>query len=293
LTLRLKGVYAISQALRALRRHLTSTLATFTTSLVSFSLLFLLGLVLWNLDKVVRSLEREVEIAAFLKPDADIATLREQVAAFEEVLEVRLVSKEEALAQLQLSYPYLSQARELIENPLPNTLRVVLKNPNQVRAAARKIERLEGIESTTYGGEITEQLLKVLGGVRLAALLLISLLLLDTLFSVMGTIRLSIENRREELRVMQLVGATRRFIQGPFVVEGLFLTLLASLAALGLGLLAYGFLASALQQLLPFLPVLGTNEVLLAAGALVLLAVVLGVGGAYLSSRANLKESDL
>lgn len=286
-------MYAISQALRALRHHLTSTLATFTTSLVSFTLLFLLGLVLWNLGKVVSSLEREVEIAAFLKPGSDVSALREQVAAFDEVLEVRVVSKEEALAQLQLSYPYLSQARELIENPLPNTLRVVLKNPNQVRAAARKIERLEGIESTTYGGEITEQLLKVLGGVRLAALLLIGLLLLDTLFSVMGTIRLSIENRREELRVMQLVGATRRFIQGPFVVEGLFLTLLASLAALGLGLLAYRFLAAALQQLLPFLPVLGTNDLLLAAGALVLLAVVLGVGGAYLSSRANLKESDL
>ncbi|WP_299428497.1 permease-like cell division protein FtsX [uncultured Meiothermus sp.] len=286
-------MYALSQALRSLRQHLTSTLATFFTALVSFSLLFLLGLVLWNLDRVVASLERELEVAAFLKPDAQATAILDAIKAWPEVSEATLQTKEEALATLQLDYPYLAQAREFIQNPLPNTIRLKLSDPQQVREVGRRVARIEGVESVEYGGALTEQLVRVLAGLRIAVNILIVLLLLDTLFSVMGTIRLSIENRREELRVMQLVGATRRFIQGPFVAEGTLLTLAAGLVALGLGILSYRFLSEALQNLLPFIPVLAEGDLFRAALAMLVLAVLLGATGAYLASRANLREADL
>jgi len=286
-------VYALSQALRSLRQHLTSTLATFFTALVSFSLLFLLGLVLWNLDRVVASLERELEVAAFLKPDAQATAILNEIKTWPEVSEAKLQTKEEALATLQLDYPYLAQAREFIQNPLPDTIRLKLTDPQEVREVGRRVGRIEGVEDVEYGGALTEQLVRVLAGLRIAVNILIVLLLLDTLFSVMGTIRLSIENRREELRVMQLVGATRRFIQGPFVVEGTLLTLAAGLVALGLGVLSYRFLAEAMQNLLPFVPVLAGNDLVRAALAMLVLAVLLGATGAYLASRANLREADL
>ena len=286
-------MYAVAQALRSLRQHLTSTLATFFTALVSFSLLFLLGLILWNLDRVVASLERELEVAAFLKPDAQATAILNEIKTWPEVSEAKLQTKEEALATLQLDYPYLAQAREFIQNPLPDTIRLRLSNPQEVREIGRRVARIEGVESVEYGGTLTEQLVRVLAGLRIAVNILIVLLLLDTLFSVMGTIRLSIENRREELRVMQLVGATRRFIQGPFVVEGTLLTLAAGLVALGLGVLSYRFLAQALQDLLPFVPVLAEDDLLRAALAMLTLAVLLGATGAYLASRANLQEADL
>lgn len=286
-------MYALSQALRSLRQHLTSTLATFFTALVSFSLLFLLGLVLWNLDRVVASLERELEVAAFLKPDAQASAILNEIKTWPEVSEAKLQTREEALATLQLDYPYLAQAREFIQNPLPDTLRLKLTDPQEVREIGRRVARIEGVDSVEYGGALTEQLVRVLAGLRIAVNILIVLLLLDTLFSVMGTIRLSIENRREELRVMQLVGATRRFIQGPFVAEGTLLTLAAGLVALGLGVLSYRFLAEALQNLLPFVPVLAGNDLTRAALAMLVLAVLLGATGAYLASRANLREADL
>lgn len=287
------AVYALSQALRSLRQHPTSTLATFFTALVSFSLLFLLGLVLWNLDRVVDSLERELEVAAFLKPGAQTSAILNEIKTWPEVSEAKLQTKEEALATLQLDYPYLAQAREFIQNPLPDTIRLKLTDPQQVREVGRRVARIEGVDSVEYGGTLTEQLVRVLAGLRIAVNTLIVLLLLDTLFSVMGTIRLSIENRREELRVMQLVGATRRFIQGPFVAEGTLLTLAAGLVALGLGVLSYRFLAEALQNLLPFVPVLAGGDLFRAALAMLVLAVLLGATGAYLASRANLREADL
>jgi cell division transport system permease protein len=286
-------VYAISEAIRSLRQHLTSTLATFFTALVSFSLLFVLGLLLWNLDRVVVSLERELEIAAFLKPGTNPTSVINQVRVFPGVTSAALQSKEEALATLQLDYPYLAQAKEFVQNPLPDTVRIKLSKPQQVRAVGREVGKLAGVESVEYGGALTEQLVNVLAGLRVAANILIALLLLDTFFSVMGTIRLSIENRRDELRVMQLIGATQRFIQAPFIAEGIVLTLVAGFIAMLLGTFSYQFLSKALQVLLPFVPVLGGADLFRAAMGLVVLALLLGGVGAYVASRANLREAEL
>lgn len=119
---------------------------------------------------------------------------------------------------------------------------------------------------------------------------LVGLLLLNTFFSVMGSIRLSVESRKEALAIMLLVGATRRFVQGPFVVEGLLLTLVAGLLAVLSGGGLYLGLSRALQGLLPFLPVLGPGDLLRTALGVLSLALVLGAGGAYMASRAYLKE---
>jgi len=287
-------VYALAQALRAFRRHPTSALATLTTATVSFSLLFLVGLLLWNLDRVVGSLESEVEIVAYLKDGADAGAVADQVRSWPEVESVQLIGKDEALALLQLEYPYLAEAADLIDNPLPDTLRVRLIDPTLTRQVARKLGDLAAIGpgNVDYGGEVTERLVRFLGGLRLGANVLMLLLIVDTFFSVMGTIRLSIENRKEELRVMLMVGATRGFVQRPFLIEGLLLTLVAALVALALGNLAYRFVAATLQNLLPFLPVLSSEDLLRASLGLLALAVFLGFFGAWLSVRTYLRDTE-
>ena len=121
-------------------------------------------------------------------------------------------------------------------------------------------------------------------------LVLVGLLLLNTFFSVMGSIRLSVESRREALGIMLLVGATRRFIQAPFVVEGTLLTLGAGLLAVAVGAFLYRALAQAVQTLLPFVPVLSPEDLGRPAGLVLLLALVLGAGGAFAASRAHLRE---
>lgn len=284
-------MYAIREGLRQLFRHPTASLATFFTALVSFALLYFLGLLLWNLERVVGNLEQELEVAAFLKKDAQVESLLQAIQAWPEVGEVRLQSKEEALAQLVLDYPYLAEAKELVENPLPDTLRLKLKAPEAVRAVAERLKALPGVEGVEYGGELTERLVQVLAGSRLAMVLLVGLLLLNTFFSVMGAIRLSVESRKEALAIMLLVGATRRFIQGPFVMEGVFLTLGAGVVAVVFGGLLYRALAQTLQGLLPFLPVLSLEDLWRTGGLVLLLAVVLGAGGAYMASRVHLKEA--
>ena len=122
-------MYALAQALRAFRSHPTSALATLTTATVSFSLLFLVGLLLWNLDRIVGSLESELEIVAYLKDGANVQATIDEIRGWPEVEGVELITKDEALATLQLDYPYLAEAADLIQNPLPDTLKVRLIDP--------------------------------------------------------------------------------------------------------------------------------------------------------------------
>ena len=288
-------MYALTQALRAFRNHPTSALATLTTATVSFSLLFLVGLLLWNLDRVVGSLENELEIIAYLKDGADAATAMAEIRTWPEVDRVELITKDEALALLQLDYPYLAEASDLIENPLPDTLKIRLIDPALTRQVARKLIQLNAIGpgNVEYGGEVTEKLVRFLAGLRLGANVLILLLIIDTFFSVMGTIRLSIENRREKLRVMLMVGATSGFVQLPFLIEGLLLTLIAALIALALGNLAYRYVAGMLQNLLPFIPILSAGDLLKASLGLLALAIFLGFFGAWLSVRTHLRDTEL
>lgn len=284
-------MYPLAQALRAIRQHFTSSLATLTTALVSFTLLFLLGLVLWNLDRVVATLESSLEVAVFLKPQADPQQVASTLSGWTEVARVEVQSKEDALSALQQDFPYLLEAQELVTNPLPNTLRLSLVRPQDVRAVASRIRSLPEIDDLTYGGEITERLIGVLGGLRFSVNILMALLLANTLFSVMGTIRLSMDNRRDELRVMMLVGASRSFAQAPFLWEGVLLTTQATLLALLLGGSAYWLLARAVQEMLPFLPILSMTDLLQAGGALLALSLVLGWLGAFISSRIHLRET--
>ena len=101
-------MYAIREGLKQVFRHPTASLATFFTALVSFTLLYFLGLLLWNLERVVQTMERELEVAAFLGPKADVEGLLAEIQEWPEVASARLQTKEEALAQaVQTLLPFV------------------------------------------------------------------------------------------------------------------------------------------------------------------------------------------
>ncbi len=288
---RLEAVHALREAAIAIFRHPVSSLATLTTATVSFTLLLLAALTLWNLDRVVGAAERELTVAVFLSPEADLEAVRTRVAAWPEVAGVRAIPKEEAFRQLAEEQPWVAEVAELLHNPLPDTLLVTPESPGAMAELARRLAALPGVDQVEYGGRMTLELLRIARGVRIGTVVLVLMLILNTFFSVMGTIRLSIESRRDELEIMQLVGATRGMILLPFVAEGLLLTTAAALIAAAVALPVYRYLADALQRFYPFLPVLTSEDLLLASEGLFLLAFFLGTVGGWLSSRAQLKEA--
>jgi cell division transport system permease protein len=247
---RAQGLLALTGALRGLAASpLTSAVATATIALC----LLLAGafaLVLANMERVLARFGEEVHVSAYLAEGLALGEqerLAERVQAAPGVESVTLVSKQVALERFRASpFGRASLLDGLDDNPLPASLEIVLapaeRNRSGVEALVASLRGVEGIAELGYGHEWVEGYARAVEGVRGLALGIGAVLALATLLIVANTIRLSIYARRDEIEILQLVGAGRAFVATPFLLEGLLEGAVGGLAALAI--LALGFRAA-------------------------------------------------
>lgn len=272
-----------ADAWASFRRNGLMTVAAVTTISVALLVVGSAVVIGANLARIAGVLEDQVQVVAFLRDGmgaAEAADLRSAVAALPGVAAVQFVGRDEALARLQTHLGEEGAFADLVQtNPLPDSLEVRPTDPQQAPAVARALAAQPGVSEVSYGGQVVDRLMALTRGVRIIAVLLTVFLTAVALIVVVNTIRLTIIARRQEIEIMQLVGATRWFVRWPFVIEGLLQgTTAAAAAALVVGGL-YAVGALRLNATMPFLPVVPPGE---AAGPLLIsvLASGLGVGTA-------------
>ncbi len=218
----------LNEALRTFRR--TPLLSLLSVASIGFSLFTvgLFGLVALNFRQTLRTLAERVEVVAFVlrgTPTETITVASQDIQAFPEVLEVRYVSEEEALARARSELVEFREAyRDLETNPLPASLEIRLKPEFRDAAhAAGVAERLRVypfIDDVRYGRDWVQRLDRlrnmaaVVGGMIGLAFAIVAIVIIGV------TIRITVLQRATEIAIMRLVGATNRFIRGPFLLEG-------------------------------------------------------------------------
>lgn len=215
------------------------TLGTITLSFLMLGLFLVLFL---NTKGLLEDWGGRIRVTAYLggSPGQEQLTrLREKVRGFEEVLEVKVCSKEEALKLLEEKMPERKELlRGLPRNPLPASLEIRLKGEYQssegVETLVRKLRGVPEIEDVQYGSDWLERFSAFMALLKGLGLGLGGLLLLSTIIVISNTIRLSIFARREEIEIMRSVGATGLFIRAPFYFEGLLQGLLGAVLALAI-----------------------------------------------------------
>lgn len=273
----------VADAWASFRRNGLMTAAAVTTVTVALLVVGAAVLIGLNLGKVALVIEDQVQVVAFLRDGlapAEADTVKAAVAALPGVQTVRFVGRNEALDRLRERLGEGPAFADLVAtNPLPDSLELRLADPKRAPAIAAAVGRLSGVSDVSYGGQVVDRLLALTRGVRLLAALLTTFLAGIALIVVVNTIRLTVIARRQEIEIMQLVGATRWFVRWPFVIEGLFEGAAAGvLAFLVLGAV-YGAAVLRLRATMPFLPVAGPGEAVLPLLGWVL-AAGLGVGAA-------------
>ena len=283
--------YALSQALRAVRGSWVASVATITTMTLSLTILAGFSLVSLNLNQVLAALQSELEVTAYLGDGADRARLLDAVRGWPEVVRAEFIGKERALADLVADLPSLSLAAELVDNPLPDTLRLRLLDPGQTSVVRVRLEQLPGVDDVEDGSEAVNTFLAISEALRVVGLILIVVLLSSALFAIVNSIRAAITAREDEIEVQRLVGATRGFIRAPFLIEGFLLGLMSAVVTLGLAIPGYQLVVARLAPQLPFVPfvrdpvLLGQVAILLA-----LLALLVGLVGSAISVSQHLRE---
>ena len=219
----------------------------------------------------------QIEIAVYLKDDVDDAKAKElasKLAREPRVASASYVPKREGLKRMKDVLGKDFDTSLLTTNPLPNTYKVRVKDPDSVPNVAAWIAKDIRVAKTDYAADTVQKLLKtaaVLGRVGIA---LIALLSLSAAIVIANTIRLTVFARRREIAIMQLVGATNMYIRMPFIAEGMLAGVLGAAVAIGVLALAEHQVVPKLAATLAFVT-FKVNETTL---CLELLAVGAAVG---------------
>jgi cell division transport system permease protein len=293
-------MYHVRQSWLALRANFTAGVATLTTMTLTLTLLALVGMVTLNLEQIVRGLERDVQITAFLKPTANAAagsaqseSVLKTLNTLEGLSSAVFISRDEAYKRLTEDYAALGDAQKLVQNPLQDRIVVKVTQPTKLEETAAAMRKIDGVTDLEYGASFVTTVLSALSTVRIAGYVLVGLLLLNTLLNILNTIRVAMFARRDEIQVMRMIGATRGFIRMPYILEGVGLALLSSLVTLGLVLPGYNALAERVAALVPYVPVIQDVGVVLRVLAVVTgLGVLLGFVGSLFATNRYLREAE-
>ena len=282
--------YFVSEALTSLWRSRLVNAVSIGTIAVS---LFVLGAFLTvasALSGLVTRWTETVQVIVYLEdatPERVLKSLEARLREDPAVASLQYVSREEALARFRGMFRDLSSLPEdLGENPFPASLEVNLRPERQ---SAVEVERLaKGLTGAPGVREIQYDLLwieRLSTGVRLVRVVgafLGGILVLAAVFTISNVIRLTIYAREDELDIMRLVGATRAYVKGPFVAEGVIQGGLGGLAASFLLWTALAWFSRDLQvsDLLPHATIALSPAL---AGLLVAGGMVVGLAGSLMS----------
>ena len=238
--MRLPGL--LNDALRTFRR--TPLLSALSIASIGFSLftIGLFGLVALNFRETLQGIAERVEVVAFIlrgTPTEAVTAASQDIQAFPEVQEVGYVTAEQALDRARTELVEFQEAyRDLETNPLPASIEIRLKPEFRDGASAQRVaERVRAfafVDDVRYGRDWVQRLdrLRDMAGV---IGLVIGLAFAVVAVVIIGvTIRITVLQRAGEISIMRLVGATNRYIRGPFLLEGLIKGVLGGLLAVGM-----------------------------------------------------------
>ncbi|MFJ5765518.1 permease-like cell division protein FtsX [Lysinibacillus sp. NPDC093210] len=282
------------ESIKSLGRNSWMTIASVSAVTVTLILVGVFSLIMMNLNKVASDLENDVEIKVLIDETADEAAEKALLAKIEklpDVAEFTYSTKEDELTKLVKDF---GDDFKLFEqsNPLRNVIYVKATDPQQTAKVAKTINKYEYTYDVKYGEGKVEKLFNFLNISRNVGLVLILGLLFTAIFLISNTIRITIIARRDEIEIMKLVGATNSFVRIPFLLEGMWLGILGSIIPIAVITTlyhnVYRIIAPRLQgelvQLLDFSPL-----VYQVSGLLLLIGVLIGIWGSFMSVRKFLK----
>lgn len=248
--------YFVSEAATSLWRSRLVNAVSIGTIAVS---LFVLGAFLTvasGLGAMVTRWTEKVQVIVYLEDgteDRVRASLENRLRQDPAVGSVDHVSREQALARFREMFRDLSALPEdLGENPFPASLEVTLKadhqSPAEVQRMAKAFTGVPGVREIQYDLLWIERLATGVRLVRGVGAFLGGILVLAGIFTISNVIRLTIYAREDELDIMRLVGATRAYVKGPFVAEGVLQGGLGGLVAAALLWVALAWLSRGLAS---------------------------------------------
>ena len=256
-------------------------LSSMTLLLLLSGVVGLIGFALHNLEQFESAQASLLHV--YVRDDAkaaDVNALWDRLTGDGRVATVSYTTRAEALARAK-HLPGLPQLAEATDsNPFPASLDVRVKNINDVAAVDKSVRydiAVDPVYPTSYDRGAYQRIQAVLFGAAVAGIAFLMLLGFVAVTVTMNSIRAAIHSRRDEVTIMQLVGAPRWMVRGPFVIEGAITGALSGAVA---GLITFGLAVAGITagsaSFAQFAP--GVTVAVAAAAAAIVFATGLGLG---------------
>ena len=253
------------------------------------------SLILYNLHVMILDLEQENEILVYIDEnysEAKAKSVGSQINLISNVREAKFVSRQQALDEFIDTQNDAALFDGIEADTLRDRFVVTLEDNSLITQTKEMLKQIDGVDEVSAHDEIANGFQTVQKVLNIAAMVIIVVLFVVSMFIISNTIKLAMYSRSQEIAIMKMVGATNSFIRLPFVVEGLILGFISSLVAFFLEWGLYDFLASKIAQIdtLQLITIVPFAECIeFVAIAYAVTGFVVGVFGSMLSIRKFLR----
>ena len=291
--------YLTKEGFRNIRSNSLMSLASVGVLMSCLIMIGVAFLLFVNIDSMLGDISQENVIMVFIEDDAtddEIVEMGRKIRDMENVQEAVFVPKEEAFPEVMESIGSAAALFEGMESDLlPDAYEITLNDMEKYDASVKELEKLDNVIQLRHNREFASQLtnIRTTGGYISIAVIL--MLLVVSLFIISNTVKVTMYNRRLEIKIMKSVGATKWFIRWPFIVEGIVLGVISGLISLGIVFVIYHFASDAVADIsgvFAVKPVPFKDYVLVMLAAFVATGVITGAFGSIVSMNKYLKEQD-
>ena len=244
--------YLLKEGIRGIFLHGFMSFAAVCVTVACLVIVGSFSILVYNVNLMVEDLNKTNEILVYIDEslsDAEAKSVETKIRKLENVHEARFRSREEALKDFVADHEGDKSLSGVRAEDLRHRVVVVLEDNRLMAETDQQIRGIPGVADTEAAFEMAEGFSTIQSVLHIASVAIISVLLVVSLLIISNTVKLAMYDRKDEIAIMKMVGATNGFIRLPFVVEGFTLGMVGAALAFGLEWAMYDALVLRMEEM--------------------------------------------
>ena len=229
--------YLLKEGFRGIFLHGFMSFAAVCVTVACLLIVGSFSILMYNLNIMVEELNQTNEILVYVDEtlsDSDARSVGTKINMIDNVLRSDFIPREQALEEFIADHQDEEESFSGLDaTDLRHRFRVVLENNRLIEQTDAEIKNLPGVVKTVAEYEMAQGFSTIQDVLHIVSLGIIAILLAISLLIISNTVKLAMYDRKDEIGIMKMVGATNAFIRLPFIVEGFTLGMLGAALAFG------------------------------------------------------------
>ena len=228
--------YLLKEGFRGIFLHGFMSFAAVCVTVACLVIVGSFSALAYNLDEMVQDLNQTSEILVYIDSDlsdAEARSIGTKINLLDNVLKATFVSREEALQDFIADHDGDSAFSGVQASDLRHRYIVTLEDNTKMEQTDAALKQLPGVAKTNAAYELAKGFTTIQDVLHIVSAEVIAVLLVVSLLIISNTVKLAMYDRKDEIAIMKMVGATNGFIRLPFVVEGFSLGMIGAILAFG------------------------------------------------------------